>query len=86
LGFVDPFTGSGILNALTTGLLAGEAAGRGIPPAEYFRSCHRLLKRPIAVSVLLRAAVQSGLAGHLAWLVPGRWMYRITRAALYTKS
>ena len=28
LGFIDPFTGSGILNALLTGALAGQAAAR----------------------------------------------------------
>ena len=81
LGFVDPFTGSGILNALATGSLAGEAAARRTPPAEYFQSCRILLKRPIAVSALLRAAIRSGLAGQLAWLVPGEWMYRLTRYA-----
>ena len=31
LGFIDPFTGSGILNALLTGRLAGSAAARGTP-------------------------------------------------------
>lgn len=81
LGFVDPFTGSGILNALATGSLAGEAAARRTPPAEYFQSCRVLLRRPIAVSALLRAAIGSGLAGQLAWLVPGEWMYRLTRYA-----
>ena len=79
LGFVDPFTGSGILNALITGQLAGKAAGRQIPVAEYMGQCRRLLDRPAAVSALLRGIIRSGYASRLAGLVPGPWMYRLTR-------
>lgn len=81
LGFVDPFTGSGILNALVTGRMAGTAAARRVPIAEHLRSCGALLGRPAMISALFRAAIQRGYADHLAWLVPGRWMYRLTRVA-----
>ncbi|HLK51061.1 MAG TPA: FAD-dependent monooxygenase [Bryobacteraceae bacterium] len=79
LGFVDPFTGSGILNALATGRRAGRAAARQSPVETYFRECRELLERPVAVSALFRTMIRSGWAGLLAGLVPGRWMYRLTR-------
>lgn len=82
LGFVDPFTGSGILNALLTGRMAGAAAARRVPVGEHLRSCRALLERPAMISALFRSAIQRGYADHLAWLVPGRWMYRLTRVAL----
>ncbi len=80
LGFVDPFTGSGILHALLTGRMAGAAAARGMPVTEYLHACRRLLARPAAVSAAFRVALRSGLAAHVARLVPGPWMYRLTRA------
>ena len=79
LGFVDPFTGSGILNALITGQLAGRAAARQTPASEYLRQCRSLLSRPAAVSALFRGLIRSGLASHLAGVVPGRWIYKVTR-------
>lgn len=81
LGFVDPFTGSGILNSLLTGRMAGTAAARQVPAAEHLRACRALLERPAMISALFRSAIQRGYADHLAWLVPGRWMYRLTRVA-----
>ena len=39
LGFVDPFTGSGILNALLTGRMAGACAARQVPGRRYMESC-----------------------------------------------
>lgn len=81
LGFVDPFTGSGILNALLTGWMAGTAAARQVPAAEHVRACRARLERPAMISALFRSAIQRGYADHLAWLVPGRWMYRLTRVA-----
>lgn len=79
LGFVDPFSGSGILNALITGQLAAKAAARQIPVAEYLRQCRTLLSRPAAVSALFRGIIRSGYASSLAGLVPGRWLYQMTR-------
>lgn len=67
MGFVDPFSGSGILNAMLTGRLAGLAAARRIPRSEYIKGCRTLLGRSFAVSSVLRR-----LAGHteLHWLAP----------------
>ncbi len=81
LGFVDPFTGSGILNALLTGNLAGTAAARRTPVGAHVRDCAALLSRPFAMSALLRVLLRSGL-GRLAYFVPGNWLYRLTRAGV----
>lgn len=78
LGFVDPFSGSGILNALLTGSLAGRAAARGAAVADYVRECDRFLARPFVVSALLRFAIGNGLSGAAQW-IPGDWLYRMTR-------
>jgi len=78
LGFVDPFTGSGILNALLTGRLAGSASARQIPARDYLKDCARLLNRPFAISTAMRAVWLAGMS-HLACLVPGQLLYRLTR-------
>lgn len=79
LGFVDPFTGSGILSALITGRLAGAAAARHAPVRDYLRQCARALERPYAMAEIFRAAIGKGWAEYLAFLVPGAWLYRLTR-------
>lgn len=79
LGFIDPFTGSGILNAMLTGYGAGEAAAIGLPVKAHLDAGRRALRRPFLVSALFRAAVGSGLAGPLASLVPGNWLFSLTR-------
>lgn len=82
LGFVDPFTGSGILNGLITGRLAGVAAARHIPSAEYLLQCKALLQQPFFISSLLRrAVVQTGFTW-LARFLPGELLFRWTRANL----
>jgi flavin-dependent dehydrogenase len=80
LGFVDPFTGSGILNALLTGRLAGASAAKGEASDVYLRQCRRLLGRPFAVSAALRTILEWGIAPRLAELIPGNWIYQLTRA------
>ena len=79
LGFVDPFTGTGILNALLTGRLAGIAAARGIASAEYERDCRKALARPVGVAALFRKALQSGWMDFLAPLLPAELLFRLTR-------
>ncbi len=79
LGFIDPFTGSGILNAMLTGRMAGSAAARRIPSQEYVARCRGLLEKPYRASVLIRAALKFDGVGYLAALVPGRWLFRSTR-------
>jgi len=79
LGFIDPFTGSGILNALLTGRLAGIAAATGKSAAEHLRSCARLLDGPFAISAAFRAVLRTRVR-ELAVLIPGSWLYKVTRA------
>ncbi len=79
LGFIDPFTGSGMLNAMLTGELAGLAAARGVSAEAYLRDCRRLLRRPFLVSAIFRAVIASGQAGLMASLIPGRLLFRATR-------
>ena len=79
LSFVDPFTGSGLLAAVTTGSLAGAAAARGTSTHDYLAECRRCLQSPYRISSLLRAAVGSGWAELLVPFVPGAWLVRLTR-------
>ncbi|HVT92715.1 MAG TPA: FAD-dependent monooxygenase [Bryobacteraceae bacterium] len=79
LSFVDPFTGSGILSAVASGRMAGLAAARGVPAARHLQECRRLLGSPFAVSSLFREAVSRGWAETLAPLVPGTWLFHLTR-------
>ena len=82
LGFVDPFTGSGVLAALLTGRLAGQAAVRGCAVEEHLAACRRVLGRQYNVASLLRRLLGAGLAEKLAAFVPGRMLYRMTRPAV----
>ena len=82
LGFIDPFTGSGIFNAMLTGEMAGDAAARGGSVDAYLRDCRRMLRRPFFVSSIFRAVIRSGYAGFLASFVPGRLLFAATRPAL----
>jgi len=79
LGFVDPFTGSGILNALLTGWWSGSAAAQGLSSQRYVERCGALLGKPFRTSALFRALLDVGCAQHLASLVPGSWLFRLTR-------
>lgn len=79
LGFIDPFTGSGILSALMTGRLAGIAAARGMPATEHLRECRRRLARQYEVAKLLRAALTTGWRDYLAFFIPGRVLFYLTR-------
>ena len=79
LGFVDPFTGSGILNALITGRMAGLFAARQIASEAYVAGCRTLLHRPFVVSAIFRAVLRWECVSHLASFVPGNWIYHLTR-------
>ena len=79
VGFIDPFTGSGILAALMTGKMAGQAAARSIPLEQYATMCRRMLSRQYSIASTLRSLLGAGLAESLATLVPGPWLYRLTR-------
>ncbi len=82
LGFVDPFTGTGILNALLTGYLAGTAAARQIPSQRHQKQCASALGRPYLISSMLRKLVGcTELHGLVPW-IPGQALFRLTRATV----
>ena len=82
LGFVDPFTGTGMFNALLSGSLAGKAAANGEPVEHYLDDCRRLLHRPFWVSSLFRRALASGIAERAVGWMPGSLLFHLTRAQL----
>jgi hypothetical protein len=79
LGFVDPFTGSGMLAAIMTGLIAGRAAANGRPTSQYLSTCRTLLDPQYRVAALCRFAVRTGVAQALMPLVPGKVIFHLTR-------
>jgi hypothetical protein len=79
LSFVDPFTGSGLLSAAITGELAGSYAARSLPSSDHVIACRKALVKPFGISRVLRALAGSRWAEHLSGLVPGEWLYRLTR-------
>jgi flavin-dependent dehydrogenase len=79
LGFTDPFTGSGMLNAVLTGSMAGYAAALGVPIPSYLRDCRRALARPFHISAIFRTLLETGLAPWLSAPIPGRWLMQWTR-------
>ncbi len=82
LGFVDPFTGSGILNALLTGRLAGLAAARRIPMSAYIQACRSLLGRTFSISSILRRLAGRTEVHWLAPYLPAQTLFHLTRASL----
>ena len=82
LGFVDPFTGSGMLSALITGKLAGASAARQSPIESYNTECRKILRRQYSVASMLRRALGAGIADNLARWIPGQLLYRLTRPAI----
>lgn len=82
LGFVDPFTGTGMLSALITGKLAGESAARQAPVESYNAECRRILRRQYSVASMIRRALGAGVAESLARWIPGPLLYRLTRPAI----
>jgi len=79
LAFVDPFTGTGISNAIFSGELAGRCAAQSIPAAGYLQQCRRALSRSYAASAFLRRAFESGWADWLAPIASAAMLYRVTR-------
>ncbi len=79
LGFVDPFTGSGILSALLTGSWAGRAAARGESAAAYVAKCRRRLYPAYVASEVFRDALARGWARFFVPWVPLDWLFALTR-------
>jgi hypothetical protein len=82
LGFVDPFTGSGMLGAITTGYLAGTACARGVPASEHLESCRSVLLSQYRAATLFRKLVAWGAAEYLTWLIPGKKLFQLTRPSV----
>src|SRR5579863_6337389 len=82
LGFTDPFTGSGMLSALLTGSMAGQAAALGVPVPLYLRDCRRALARPFQISAIFRTLLENGLAPWLAAPLPAHLLMKWTRPKL----
>ncbi len=79
LSFVDPFTGTGILSAMLTGRLAGISAARRTPLPQYLAECRKALRGAYRAASLFRAALWGGWGERLAPMIPGEWLYRLTR-------
>jgi flavin-dependent dehydrogenase len=79
LSFVDPFTGSGLLSAVKTGILAGTAAAKGERPSNYLAQCRAALTRPFEVASIFRLALKSGWVDKLVGIVPARVLFTLTR-------
>jgi glucose inhibited division protein A len=79
LGFIDPFTGSGIASALLTGAIAAQSAAGQVPPCEHLRRCRAALGGQYRMSALVRAAIERGWAEHLAPVFPGKLLFEWTR-------
>ncbi len=82
LGFIDPFTGSGILSAMLTGTLAGKSAARGVSIAEYTAECRRILRGQYGVASTLRRALGADWVMNLVRWIPGPLLYRLTRPSV----
>jgi menaquinone-9 beta-reductase len=83
LGFIDPFTGLGLVNAVGTGRLAGLAASRGSPVEDYLSHCRRAVRRPFYLATLFRTILEAGLAQSLGTLIPARTLFRMTRPGAF---
>jgi hypothetical protein len=82
LSFVDPFTGSGLLCAVATGALAGNAAASSMSYAEYGLRCSRLLRRPFRFSSMLRQVAATRIAPVLLRFAPADLLFHQTRPLL----
>jgi hypothetical protein len=82
LGFVDPFTGSGMLGALVTGLVAGRCSAQSVPSSRYLSECANILRSQYGAASVFRRLVSWGVADKLAWLLPGQQLFDLTRPAV----
>lgn len=84
LGFIDPFTGLGLVTAVGTGRMAGLAASRRIPVEEHLSNCRRAVRKPFYLAAVFRAILEAGLAQSLGPLIPGRYLFQMTRPSALT--
>ena len=82
LGFIDPFTGSGIASALLTGVIAAKSAAERLSSEAHLRRCRAALGGQYRMSALVRSVIERGWAEHLAPFFPGRRLFEWTRPNL----
>lgn len=82
LAFVDPFTGSGMLSAMITGILAGKALVHQEPIPEYLNHCRKALGQQLEFASLIRKALGCDWIDYLTPFLPGRVIYSLTRPKL----
>lgn len=82
LSFVDPFTGSGLLAAMKTGILAGEFAALRRPPQDYLKKARQSLESPFLISRFMRFMIERGFAEPLAPWIPGKMLFHLTRPGM----
>jgi hypothetical protein len=85
LGFVDPFTGSGMLSAIATGTIAGQSAAEGLAPELHVARCRALLGAQYRTAGIFRAAIASGVADFLLPVLPGQTLFQLTRPRIRLK-
>jgi len=79
LGFIDPFTGLGLVTAVGTGRLAGLAASRQSLVEQHLSNCRRAVRGPFCLAAAFRAILGAGLAQSLGPLIPAGWLFQMTR-------
>lgn len=77
--FVDPFTGSGMLGAISSGILAGRAAAHATLPEAHRKRWCAIIGGQQRSAQLLRTALDFGVAERLLPFVPGRALFYATR-------
>jgi hypothetical protein len=85
LGFVDPFTGSGLLSAIVTGTIAGESAATRLPVKRHLARCRAVLGGQYRTAAIFRAVIKHGAAELLLPLLPGKALFYLTRPRMGTK-
>jgi hypothetical protein len=83
LGFIDPFTGLGLVTAVGTGRLAGLAASRQSPVEQHLSNCRRAVRGPFCLAAVFRTLLGAGLAESLGPLVPASWLFQMTRPCAF---
>ena len=77
--FIDPFTGSGICNALFGGMLAADSLIGGDSPKEHHGKLLRSLRRPYHVAAFIRKILDRPAAARAFLWLPLELFYRWTR-------
>lgn len=83
LGFIDPFTGSGMLRAISTGRMAARALHEGASRQQHHARCREYLHASSRWSGLLRQSLSWPATPYIARFVPGAILYEFSRPAAH---